>query len=81
MTTTSRLMVECDSCGSKFEFGPSRFAGQHIEKYKLTVCDPCYNGNWDGWGPAREPNVIAHLKRQGIPIPARNEKGWLPRDG
>jgi len=40
----------------------------------------CWEANWDGWAPHLEAKVTARLKAKGLPLPARNAKGWLPRD-
>ena len=74
-----KFMMSCDVCDKKFQQGPGRYEGHTIARYKMTVCDPCWQGNWDGWGPAAEPRVLDHLKEQGIPVPPRNAKGWIPR--
>ena len=77
---TDKFMTVCGVCGSSFQFGPHRYDGRHIPMYKLTVCSSCYDANWDGWGPVWEARIIAHLNRQGIPVPQRNAKGWIPRE-
>lgn len=46
----------------------------------VTCCDACWNSNWDGWGPCWEPRLLQILKIKNLPVPERNEKGWLPRD-
>lgn len=48
--------------------------------YAFTVCTGCYRGNWDGWAPAYEDAILAHLAGRGVDEPARNSSGWLPRD-
>jgi hypothetical protein len=75
-----KFMVACGICGAQFQFGPHRYDGRHISTYKLTVCGSCYDANWDGWAPHWEPILIKHLNTNGIPIPSRNSKGWLPRE-
>jgi len=67
-------------CGGEYQFGPHKYEGRSIPRYKVKVCDICYNANWDGWAPEYENKLIAHLKKVGLPIPERNEKRWLPRD-
>ena len=71
---------KCFCCGTEFQFGPHIYDGKHIPGYGITVCRACYEGNWDGWAPHYEVLVLAHLKNKGIEPPARNSKGWLPRD-
>ena len=75
-----KFIYNCDFCGSEFQFCPHIYNGKRIENYQLTVCKGCWDGNWDSWGPMVEQQLIAHLKERGIPIPKRNEKGWLPRE-
>lgn len=70
----------CALCGAEFSFGPRRYEGHYIDAYKILVCNTCWDGNWDGWSPYHEIPLLAHLVSHDIPIPARNERGWLPRD-
>jgi hypothetical protein len=74
-------MVKCEVCTSSFQFGPHLYDGKHIPAYGISVCSGCYAGNWDGWAPQFEEAVTVHLRAKGLPIPKRNAKGWLPRDG
>ena len=75
-----KLISACDACGQEFQFGPNVYDGKHIARYQITVCSGCYANNWDGWAPQFEAAVTRKLKKQGLPIPERNAKGWLPRD-
>ena len=70
----------CGLCDGRFQYGPHRYEGRFLPKYKLVTCDRCWHGNADGWGPAAELRVLAHLKRNWIAVPERNEKGLLPRE-
>lgn len=74
------FMMNCGLCGRAFQYGPHRYEGKHIPRYQLTVCEPCWQGNWDGWAPHLEAQIIEHLQARGLPIPPRNENGWLPRE-
>ena len=49
-------MPKCQLCGSSFQFGAHVYRGKVIAAYKLTLCDACYGGNWDGYrvGAGRE---------------------------
>jgi hypothetical protein len=67
-------------CRRPFQMGPQVYQGKHIRRYQIDVCDGCYEGNWDGWAPRFEAQLIPRLKTTGLPIPDRNDKGWLPRD-
>ena len=75
-----KIILQCDLCGSSFQFGPHRYDGRRIPRYQITVCMPCWEGNWDGWGQYHEERLISHLMVKGIPIPERNSKGWFPRE-
>lgn len=75
------IIMRCFACGGEFQFGPHIYAGKHIPAYKVTVCTTCYSANWDGWAPVYEPEILKHLKAEGIVVPLRNAGGWLPRDG
>lgn len=75
-----KFIYDCGICGAAFQFGPHLYEGKHIPSYNLTVCKTCWEVNWDGWGPGAERALLAHLERQGLPLPERNSKGWLPRE-
>jgi hypothetical protein len=79
-TNRDKIMYQCELCSSQFQFGPHRYAGKFIARYQIMVCSMCYDGNWDGWGPMREARLLTHLEDKGLPVPQRNENGWLPRD-
>jgi hypothetical protein len=64
----------------KCQLGEGVYEGHEVASYKIFVCDTCYSSNWDGWAPYYEEFILTHLKEKGLPIPDRNEKGWLPRD-
>jgi hypothetical protein len=74
-------MIPCPLCGNLFQDGPHRYEGHRLHLYgALYCCDTCWEGNWDGWNPAREEFLLKYLKEKGLPVPKRNEKGWLPRN-
>jgi len=75
------MVFNCFFCGGRFQFGPSLCDGKHIKRYKISVCSACWSSNWDGWSPRVEERLLAHLVTEELPVPERNEKGWLPRDG
>lgn len=75
-----KVMFSCFMCGDKFQMGPHTYKGKFISSYKISVCENCYKGNWDGWTLHYEERLLPHLKENGIPIPERNEKGWVPRE-
>lgn len=75
-----RIMSNCDICGNSYQHGPHRHEGHRLHLYgEIMACDSCWRGNHDGWAPHREPILLAHLQRQGLPVPARNDKDLLPR--
>lgn len=76
-----RVMQKCGLCAKSYQMGANRYDGQYIAKYELNVCDNCYSSNRDGWGPRAEKIILSHLEQKGIPVPERNQKDWLPRDG
>lgn len=73
-------MIRCFMCGQEFQFGPHAYKGKHIARYNISVCEPCYDSNWDGWAPHYESRLIKYIESQGIPVPMRNEKGLIPRE-
>ena len=75
-----KFIFTCDVCGGGFQFGQHVYGGKYIPKYQITVCNGCYSSNGDGWAPKFWPAVTRRLTERGLPIPARNAKGWLPRD-
>lgn len=74
-------MYSCDVCGGQFQIGPHVYDGRYIQAYRIKACNGCCRGNWDGWAPQFEAAVTANLVREGLPLPKRNAKGWLPLDG
>ncbi len=78
--TDQNIMHPCFMCGSQFQMGEHIYDGKYIRRYDIIVCMPCWDGNRDGWTPDYETRLIAHLENEGIPIPERNENGWLPRE-
>jgi hypothetical protein len=59
--TDQKIMMECDTCSKKFQFGPHQYEGRVINLYGITVCDTCWTGSWDGWAPHFEPIIQKHL--------------------
>ena len=74
-------MMTCFTCGLPFQFGPHKYDGKHLPAYQFTVCRGCYSSNWDGWAPAYQDKIVAHMETKGLPLPKRNAAGWLPVDG
>ena len=74
------IIQACDVCGVKYQHGPHRYEGHWLSLYGIMCCDSCWKGNWDGWTPHYEDKLLEHAKRNGLPVPPRNEKGRLPRN-
>jgi hypothetical protein len=79
VTEEFKHICTCQMCGIKYQMGRHIYEGKHIATYDLDVCSICYQGNWDGWNSSYEQKLLSHLKEKKLPIPKRNEKGWLPR--
>ena len=76
-----KFMFKCDVCGKEYQHGPHTYEGHRLKLYgDIFCCDTCWEANWDGWSPIYEARLLKHLKQKGLPVPQRNEKGWLPRD-
>ena len=73
------LKTKCDLCDRLFLFGPGRYKGKHIQRYKMTLCNSCFKCNWDGFAPGLEIQFIAHMKSKRIALPERNNQGLFPR--
>lgn len=71
--------LRCGVCSKYVNHSRGRYEGHFVPTYKLFVCNICWQANWDGWGPAAEAALLAHLEKEGIPVPPRNEKGYIPR--
>lgn len=76
----TKIYMKCFICESEYRYGPHVYDGRAIPRYNFAVCRTCYSSNWDGWVPHAEPKIIKHLEHENLPIPERNDKGWLPRD-
>ena len=70
----------CELCGAQFQLDQGVYDGHYIPRYQFTICQTCWDGNWDGYTPRLDERIIAHLRAKGIPEPARNAKGWFPRE-
>ena len=72
---------QCELCNSNYQQGAGIYEGHRLDLYDdMICCKSCWNGNEDGWNPSKEKLLIEHLKKKNLPIPARNVKGWLPRN-
>lgn len=59
--------------------GPHAYEGFMLSHYQMLFCRRCYTMNDDGISPLFEPIFVKRLGERGIPLPARNRKGWYPR--
>jgi hypothetical protein len=81
MSETTVFIFTCDVCRNKYQHGPHRYEGHRLELYgDLFCCDTCWDSNWDGWAPRYENVLLEYLNSKGIPPPARNLNGLLPRN-
>ena len=76
---TDRIMRICDLCGNEYQQGPHRYDGFAAKLYDMVVCRSCWENNWDGWNQRHEKFLLSRLKEKGLPVPKRNDNGWLPR--
>ena len=75
-----KFMRKCFFCGTEFQHGPHRYDGEYLERYKVWACRTCFDWNRDGWAdPIHVQKLETHLQEQGLPVPEKNENGWLPR--
>lgn len=76
-----KVILNCDVCGMPYQHGPHRYEGYKLAIYgDIACCDSCWRGNSDGWAPHYESVLLAHLKRQKLPVPVRNKDSRLPRN-
>ncbi|WP_308776885.1 hypothetical protein [uncultured Bilophila sp.] len=75
-----KFMYACPICGNKFQHGPHLYEGHKLKWLGETVCNICYLGNEDGWAPTYEPRVLELIEREGLIVPDRNDKGFIPFD-
>jgi hypothetical protein len=73
------IMETCFFCNKDFQHGNHIYDGEFIRSYDVIACKKCWDGNWDGWVGRNAERLIEHLKSKNIPVPERNEKGWIPR--
>lgn len=74
-----RKMYDCPLCEQSFPVGDGLY-GHRLHLYgDLYVCPSCWKNNADGWAPHYAEKLESHMKRQGLPLPAVNEDGFLPR--
>jgi hypothetical protein len=69
----------CFFCSQSFAAGGGHWGGRWLPCYQISVCNSCFNSNWDGWHLDAEEKLVKHLQEKGIALPKRNEKGWLPQ--
>jgi len=74
--------VQCFVCGQQLEEVDRTetsvvYRGKFVGRYRITVCDACYDKNSAGWAP---DFLLPHLTDLKLPVPDANENGLLPRD-
>jgi hypothetical protein len=51
-------MKNCFMCNREFQMGPDFYAGTYIPRYKFTVCNICWEGNWTGGPPCTKTDFL-----------------------
>jgi hypothetical protein len=69
-------MEKCFLCKRMFHFGNHVYAGRHIHRWDMMVCEPCHEGNCEGIVPEEHSDLVPHLEARGIPVNL-NAKGWI----
>jgi hypothetical protein len=77
---SEKFMFNCELCRVPYQHGPHIYEGRKWQRYNIMVCRTCDSSNWDGIAPLLESRFEALLREKGIALPARNAKGWYPRD-
>src|SRR6185437_8831581 len=67
------LLVDCDLCHRKFEFGGGRYEGKCNSHHKLSACKACYSSS--EFAPYTESALEAHFVRHGLQPFPRNSNG------
>ena len=80
MENKHKTLIDCFLCRRPFQMGPHRYAEPWTRMWETSVCNTCYNSEWDGIVPGSYPNLDAHLAERGLG-PAQNAKGWIPWPG
>lgn len=73
------IMGTCFFCNKDFQHGNHIYDGKVIREYDVIACSICWEFNWDGWVGEKAERLIKHLESKNMPVPGRNEKGWIPR--
>lgn len=69
-----KLMIGCPLCGLNYQMGPGRYEGIRLKLYELTVCEKCWDLNWDGWHPDYEEFLIRHMRNKNFLSQTRTRK-------
>ncbi len=71
----------CELCHNKYKDGRNIHEGHMLKSYgEIMVCPSCWNSNWDGWAPHKAALLEKIMEEKGLPLPPRNEQGFLPRE-
>src|SRR5690242_6436535 len=72
-------LSRCELCRGIMWMGHDLSQGRYIATYDLRVCYACWVSSSGGWHPRYDSFLLERLRQTGLPIPARNANGWLPR--
>jgi hypothetical protein len=75
-----KTAVHCPLCNITIPPGPNGYGMKYARGYDLWVCRSCWSLALDGWPPRHEPFLLQHLAARGLPVPARNAIGRMPRE-
>ncbi len=75
------MVIRCFTCGRMFQMSHGKYHGKTIPAYRISVCNTCYDSNWDGWTDGQADQIEDHLRKNSLPVPERTSENWLPRDG
>ena len=73
------VKIKCGMCGNSYNYGHGQYELRKVQGYALWVCTGCWEANWDGWNPRHDADILAHLDREGLPVPPRLANGLFPR--
>jgi hypothetical protein len=67
----------CFFCKRVFAFGGDQSDGEYLQQLNLGICRWCRSSNEGGLNPHYEKRLLPYLWAKKLPIPSRNEKGFL----
>jgi len=69
---------QCFFCGGMFHYGPHKWYGEYVPRFKLLICHNCQNVNHDGLRHDYEAKFEDYLKANAISAPEKNKEGYYP---